>query len=72
MARFGKANGGVLRCAIDGAADLVEEAGRGSGVIYFLLNRELGDKQRPFRRDYVLAQDPDIQEFTELPMPWDG
>jgi hypothetical protein len=40
--------------------------------IYFLLNRELGDKRWPFRRDYVLAQDPNIQEFTELPMPWDG
>jgi hypothetical protein len=40
--------------------------------VYFLLNRELGDKRWPFNRDYVLAQDPNIQEFTELSKPWDG
>ena len=38
--------------------------------VYGLLNKEMGDERWPFNRDYMLEQDPTIQEFTELPMPW--
>ncbi|HKD29146.1 MAG TPA: SMI1/KNR4 family protein [Xanthobacteraceae bacterium] len=38
--------------------------------LYFILNEQMGDERWPFNKDYVLEQDPTIQEFTELPMPW--
>jgi cell wall assembly regulator SMI1 len=38
--------------------------------LYFLLNQQLGDERWPFNTDYVVEHDPDIEEFIELPMPW--
>jgi cell wall assembly regulator SMI1 len=38
--------------------------------LYFHLKEDMGDKRWPCNRDYVLEQDPTIQDFTELPMPW--
>lgn len=38
--------------------------------VYFLLREELGDERWPFDREYVLGQDPGIELFSEVPMPW--
>lgn len=38
----------------------------------FLLRKELGEKQWPFNKDFVMANDPDIQLSARAPLPWNA
>lgn len=37
-----------------------------------LLERELGDRDWPFMRDYVLRRDPKLAECKMAPLPWEA
>jgi hypothetical protein len=40
--------------------------------LWFLLNRELGKKDWPFSREYVLLHDPEVERCLQAPLAWDA
>jgi SMI1 / KNR4 family (SUKH-1) len=40
--------------------------------LHFLFRRELGEKGWPFAADKVLAEDPAIEQYPNLTLPWDA
>lgn len=40
--------------------------------IIFLLEEELGENKWPFEKEYVIKNDPEIEECIEVAKPWDG
>jgi len=40
--------------------------------LWFLLEREMGKKDWPFSRDFVLSVDPDIVRCAAAPLPWNA
>jgi len=40
--------------------------------LVFLFEEELGESYWPFRKERVLAVDPDLKPYKDVPLPWDA
>lgn len=58
---------------IDSATDRPEfvAASNLEHFLVFLLMKEIGESRWPFDRGFVMQQDPNLEEYDEVPLPWD-